>query len=27
VLPIKLKEKNQLTVLLNGRGIELATNR
>lgn len=27
VLPIKLKDKNQLTVLLNGRGIELATNR
>ena len=27
VLPIKLKEKNQLTVLLNRRGIELATTR
>lgn len=27
VLPIKLKEKNQLTVLLNSRGVELATNR
>lgn len=27
VLPIRLKEKNQLTVLLNSRGIELATDR
>lgn len=27
VLPIKLKEKNALTVLLNSRGIELATER
>lgn len=27
VLPIKLKEKNQLTVLLNSRGIEMATSR
>lgn len=27
VLPIKLKEKNELTVLLNSRGVELATNR
>ncbi len=27
VLPIQLKEKNQLTVLLNSRGIELATQR
>lgn len=27
VLPIKLKEKNELTVLLNSRGVELATQR
>jgi type VI secretion system protein VasD len=27
VLPIRLKEKNELTVLLNSRGIELATQR